>query len=380
MSALSPAPRHHRGRQIGIALGGGAVLALVVALANHHGEPATPKADEVVPVSVTTASVRDLPVWKSGVGSVQPIEAVDVKPRVDGLITDILFHEGDMVAQNQPLARIDPRAYKAAYDQAVANRNRDAAQLANTRLDLDRAVKLAALGAGTSQNVDTLKAQAAAQAAGVAADQALIDTARLNLDWTVIRSPIAGRVGLRQVNLGASVHQSDATGIVTVTQIAPIAVVFSLPQDALPAITGTGRTSEVTVSDQADARDLSHGRLETIDSQVDSSSGQIRVKALFANSDRKLWPGTLVSARLLASVERSTVTVPAGAIQTSQSGPFLYLMKPDRTVLARPVKTGATIDGITAILSGIAAGETVVTSGQSRIAIGSKVLPRRDGQ
>ncbi|HEY0271351.1 MAG TPA: efflux RND transporter periplasmic adaptor subunit, partial [Sphingomonas sp.] len=197
MHTPSPAPRHHRGRQIAIALGGGALLAIIIALSNHHGGSNAPKADAPVPVSVASAAIRDLPLWKSGVGSVQPIEVVDVKPRVDGQIVRILFNEGDMVAQDQPLARIDPRAYKAAYDQAVANRNRDAAQLANTRLDLDRAVKLAALGAGTSQNVDTLKAQAAAQAAGVAADQAQIDTTRLNLDWTTIRSPIAGRVGLR---------------------------------------------------------------------------------------------------------------------------------------------------------------------------------------
>lgn len=377
MHAPIPSARHRRGRQITIALGGGALLALVVTLANRHAGPtAAPKVDDVVPVSIATANIRDLPIWKSGVGSVQPVEAVDVRPRVDGQIVRILFKEGDMVAQGQALAKIDPRAYQAAYDQTVANRNRDAAQLANTRLDLDRAVKLAAMGAGTSQNVDTLKAQASAQAAGVAADQAQVDAARLALEWTTIRSPIAGRAGLRQVNLGASVHQSDATGIVTVTQIAPIAVVFALPQDALSTIAGTSRNAEVIASDQAGARDLASGRLETIDSQVDPASGQVRVKATFTNTDRRLWPGTLVSARLLAGVERAVVTVPANAVQTSQNGPFVYLVKHDRTVFARPVQLGPTVNGITALTSGLTGGETVVTSGQSRIAIGSKVATR----
>lgn len=372
--------RHPRGRQAAIALGGGALLAVVIALANHHDSPGAPKQADAVPVSIAKAGVRDLPIWKSGVGSVQPLEAVDVKPRVDGQIVRLLFKEGDMVAAGQPLAEIDPRPYKAAHDQAVANRDRDAAQLANTRLDLDRAVKLAAMGAGTGQNVDTLKAQAAAQAASVAADQAQIDTAQLNFEWTIIRSPIAGRVGLREVNLGASVHQSDSTGIATVTQIAPIAVIFTLPQDALPAIENADRNAEVVVSDQAGARDLARGRLETIDSQVDPTNGQVKVKATLANADRALWPGTLVSARLLAGVEKNAVTVPAGAVQTSQNGPFVYLMQADQTVVARPVRTGATVDDWTALLSGVAAGDTVVTAGQARIAPGSKVSPRGSGQ
>lgn len=368
--------RRHRGRQAAIALGGGAVLVVVIALANHHSAPAAAKPADAVPVSIAKAGLRDLPIWKSGVGSVQPIESVDVKPRVDGQIVRLLFKEGDMVAAGQGLAQIDPRPYKAAYDQAVAIRDRDAAQLANTRLDLDRAVKLAGMGAGTGQNVDTLKAQAAAQAASVTADQAQIDTARLNLEWTTIRSPIAGRAGLRQVNPGASVHLSDSTGIVTVTQIAPIAVIFTLPQDALAAITRADPNAEVVVSDQAGAHDLAHGRLETIDSQVDPANGQVKVKATFANADRALWPGVLVSARLLAGVEKNVVTAPASAVQTSQNGPFVYLMKADHSVAARPVQTGATVGDVTALLSGVTVGETVVTSGQARLAPGGKVAPR----
>jgi membrane fusion protein, multidrug efflux system len=375
----SPA-RHHRIRQIAILIGGGVALAVVMTLVNRHGAPAGPKSDATIPVSVAKAAIRDLPLWKSGVGSIQPIEMVDVKPRVDGQIVRILFHEGDIVAKGQALVELDPRPYKAAHDQAGANRDRDAAQLANTRLDLNRAVKLAALGAASAQSVDTLKAQLATQTAEVAADQAQIDTARLNLEWTTIRSPIAGRVGLRQVNLGAAVHQSDATGVVTVTQIAPIAVIFTLPQDALAAITGANRNAEVIISDQAGARDLAHGRLETIDSQVDPTNGQIKVKASFDNDNGALWPGTLISARLLAGTEKAVVTVPAGAIQNSQNGPFVYLMKPDDTVVARPVQIGAIVGDIVALRSGVAAGNVVVTSGQVRIAIGSKVAPRADAQ
>lgn len=372
--------QHHRGRQIAIALGGGAALVAAIVMINFHGSDDAPKAKEFVPVSVAQVSIRDVETWKLGVGAVEPIESVDVKARVDGQIVRILFREGDVVAKGQPLAQIDPRPYKALYDQARANRDRDAAQLANLRLDLDRAVKLAALGAGTSQNVDTLKAQVAAQRAIVAADQAQIDTARLNYDWTTVRSPIAGRIGLRQVNLGATVRQNDATGIVTVTQITPIAAVFTLPQDALPAITGIGKAAEVVLSDQAGAAELARGQLVSIDSKVDLDSGQVRVKANFANGNGRLWPGTLVSARLRTGVVQQAVTVPASAIQTSQTGPFIYVLKPGNTVDARPVRTGDTIDGITLILGGIAKGETVVTSGQSRIAKGSQVAPRRAGQ
>lgn len=372
----TPRP-HHRVRQSAILLGGGALLAVALYFANHQGGGGKTHKEEAVPVTVGPVTIRDIDEWKTGVGAVQPLETVDVKPRVDGQIASIVFHEGDLVKEGQALAQIDPRALKAAYDQAAANRRRDAAQLANTRLDLVRAQKLSSLGAGTGQNYDTLKAQADAQAALVAADQAQLDAAKLNLDWTTIRSPITGRAGLRQVNLGASVRASDTTGIVTVTQVAPISVVFQLPQDAIPVIRSTSRNAEVIVSDHFGTHELARGTLETIDSRVDPTNGQVKVKAVFANNNQALWPGTLVSARILAGVHKQALTVAAPAIQTSQNGPFVYVMKADKTVEARPVTVGSSTDGLTIVTSGLRAGETIVTGGQSRIGPGSKVDPKQ---
>ena len=363
--------------------GGGAAL-LLAAYASQRGGAAAPKAarDETVPVTVAFATVRDMPIWKSGVGSVEPLEVVDLKPRVDGQITRIYALEGQEVRAGQVLAEIDPRIYRAQYDQAAANKARDQAQLANVRLDLERAARLAAIGAGTSQNVDTLKAQANALSATVAADQAQIDLARLNLDFTRVRSPISGRVGIRKANVGAIVHASDATGIITITQMAPIAVLFTLTQDDLFDIRRAGAAPEVIADERQGAKDIARGKLSVVDSQIDPANGQIRLKAVFANAGRQLWPGELVSARLLVRSDRRALTVPASAIQNSQTGSFVYLLKPDNKVLARPVRTAETVGATTAIVSGVKPGDQVVISGQSRIDTGSEVRPvlTREGQ
>jgi multidrug efflux system membrane fusion protein len=222
-----------------------------------------------------------------------------------------------------------------------------------------------------------MRAQVATLEATIAADQALVDTAKLNFDFTRITSPVAGRVGLRQVDPGSIVHASDTIGLVTVTQMQPISVLFSLPQDGLRAILAGQSNGQLAVA--VDTRDgtqhIADGTLVFVDSQVDQSTGQIRLKAFFTDGDNALWPGEFVTARLLVRTEHNATVVPARAVQNSQAGPYIFTIGPDNTAVFRPVKVGATVEGYTAILSGVAPGQTVVLDGQSRLSPNAKVSP-----
>jgi membrane fusion protein, multidrug efflux system len=332
-----------------------------------------------VPVVVGATATRDLPIWLTGVGSVQPLNVVTVKVRVDGQLDSVAFTEGQDVHARDLLAQIDPRPFQAQVKQAEANLDKDQAQLASAKVELARFTKLANLGASPSQNVDTYKAQAAALAATVEADQALLDTARLQLGFTTITSPIDGRVGLRLVDPGSIVHATDTTGLVTVTQMQPITVVFSVPQDSLPDIRAAMDSGKPTVV--ADSRDgtrsLAQGELVFVDSQVDPANGQVKLKALFANDKRILWPGEFVSARVLVRTDRNATVLPATAILRGQDGGvYVYVLKPDQTVEVRSVKTGPTVDDVTSVLAGLTPGETVVVEGQSRLSPGAKVNAR----
>jgi multidrug efflux system membrane fusion protein len=330
-----------------------------------------------VPVTVAAVTMRDVPVWLSGIGTVTPLNAVDLKVRVDGQLQNIFFTEGQEVVAGQLLAKIDPRPYQATLAQADANRRRDLAQLTNARQEVVRASKLASAGAGTSQNLDAMRAQVAALQATLDADQANIDAAKLNLDFTDVTSPLAGRVGMRNADPGAIVHANDAIGLVTVTQIVPIAVLFSLPQDDLPAVMEAQRHDELVVA--VDTRDgtrhIANGKLVFISNTVDQTTGQIQMKAVFANTDRVLWPGQFVSARLLLRTDRNATVVPAQAVQTGQSGLYVYVVKPDNTVVAQDVKAGPTVQGYTKIIDGLSTHQTVVVSGQTRVAPGRLVKP-----
>jgi multidrug efflux system membrane fusion protein len=359
-----------------IASVGGVVLLFAIHAASAVDKGKAPKAPVAIPVAAGKPVVQDLPIWLSGVGTVSPLNLVDVKARVDGQLIRLDFREGQDVQVGQVLAQLDPRPYQALVDQAAANKARDQAQLANARLDLARAIKLAAIGAGTGQNADTLKAQVATLAATVAGDQAQLESARLNLGFTTIRSPITGRAGLRQIDPGAMIHASDATGIVTVTQVQPIAVLFSLPQDALPALRQAARDAPVAALDRSSDSEIAHGSLSVVDSQVDPTNGQVKLKAVFANADHALWPGSLIAARIRASVQLGAMVVPATAIQTSQDGNFVYVVGADRKVALRPVRTGATVNGVTAISAGLALDDMVVFTGQSRLEKGSSVAIR----
>lgn len=336
--------------------------------------PAAPAA--AIPVTLGKATVRDLPNTRSGVGSVTPLRVVDVKARVDGQVQRLAFVEGSDVKAGDSLASIDPRPYQAQLAQAQAAYQKDTAQLVNARADNSRANRLITSGAGTVQAADTTKSQVAVLEAAIAGDQAVIDMARLNLGFAEVTAPIAGRVGLRQVDEGAIVHAGDASGIVTITQMSPIAVVFSLPQDDLPdVIAGQGQGElPVAVDSRDGSRHLADGRLTVIDSQVDGATGMIKLKAEFANDGRSLWPGELVTARVLVRTDRNATVVPSGAVQNGQTGSYVFTVKPDGTVAVAPVRTGRTVDGDTALLSGVAPGQEVVLDGQSRLTEGARVV------
>ncbi|HWK46314.1 MAG TPA: efflux RND transporter periplasmic adaptor subunit [Stellaceae bacterium] len=357
-----------------VVLGGG-VAALNWGLSSRKAPSAAAPGAASVPVIAGAATMRDLPVWLSGIGTVTPLNAVDVKVRVDGQLQSVAFTEGQEVAAGQLLAQIDARPYQASLAQAQANRQRDLAQFANAQQEVARASKLMNAGAGTSQNFDTMKAQQAALQATLDADQAAIDSARLNLEFTRIVSPLAGRVGLRQIDPGSIVHASDAAGLVTITEMAPIAVLFSLPQDELAAVAEGQRDGAlpVAVDTRDGAKHIADGQLVFINSSVDQTNGQIQLKAVFDNPDRALWPGEFVSARVLVRTDRDATVVPAQAVQTGQNGLYVYALKPDDTVAPQPVTTGPTVTGFTEIRSGLAPGQRVVLDGQSRLAPGTHV-------
>jgi multidrug efflux system membrane fusion protein len=355
---------------------GGAVTAYLLAT-NRGGQAPAPAASSAaaVPVTVGPAMSRDLPIWLAGIGSAQPLNVVTVKVRVDGQLDRVAFTEGQEVHAGDLLAQIDPRPFQAQLKQAEANRAKDQAQLANARVDLTRFTKLTSLGAAPSQNVDTLKAQVASLEATVQADEAMADTARLQLGFTSVSSPIDGRVGLRLVDPGSIVHATDPNGLVTVTQMEPIAVLFSLPQDDLPDVLSAASKGRLSVAayTRDGSRSLAQGELVFVDSQVDQTNGQVRLKASFANPDRSLWPGEFISARLLVRTDRNVTVIPSRAVQRGRDGTYVYVLKADRTVELRPVKTGSTVDGVTALLAGVSAGETVIFDGQSRLSPGAKV-------
>lgn len=330
-----------------------------------------------VPVQLTQVSQQDLPIWLSAIGNVQPLNSVNVRVRVDGELQKVLFKEGQTVNAGSLLAVIDPRVYQAQVAQAQALVAKDQAQLANLRVSLDRASKLAAAKAGPTQDVDTYRAELAAQQATVQADQAALDNARLQLEFTQVKAPLTGRTGQRLLDVGAIAHGAEATGLVTITQMNPISVAFAVSQDELPQILEENAKGalQVVAMTRDGHQEIARGRLSFIDSQVAAASGQIQLKAEFDNSANQLWPGELVSARLLVSTRQDVTVVPANAVQFGRQGNFVYVVGADQRVQPRQVDAAAVVDGKQWIRQGLAAGETVVVQGQSRIAPGVKVAP-----
>jgi multidrug efflux system membrane fusion protein len=313
--------------------------------------------------------VRDLSIERSGLGTVLPLNQVDVKVRADGQLQRIAFVEGQDIQAGDLLAEIDPRPYQAQLDFAQATLQKDLAQLASDRTEDARAAKLTMSGAGTGQTADKAKAQVAIMQATILGDQAAVDTAKINLSYTRIIAPIAGRVGLKQINEGAVIHASDATGLVTITQIHPISVQFSLPQDELSdLLAGQAKAPlPVTVHTRDGSRQLATGRLTVIDSQVDTLTGMIKLKAEFDNKDSGLWPGELVTARVIVRTDRNAIIVPSAAVQNGQNGPYVFVINASNKVALAKVKIGPTVGDVTALLSGLKPDENVVLSGQSRL-------------
>ena len=336
-----------------------------------------------VPVSAAEASVADVPIVLDALGTVQAFNTIAIVPQVTGRIIEIAFTEGQDVKAGDVLVRLDPRAFQAALDQAVATKAQREAQLANARLDLQRYMTLVRGQGASQQTLDTQRAAVAQLEAQVQYDQATIENAQVQLDYTVIRAPVDGRVGLRQVDIGNLV-QSSSSGIVTVTQIRPISVTFTLPQQALPQVTQAiaagpvpveARLPEPAIPRQDGAAPPANpvGTLVTLDNQVDQATGTIRLKATFANDDQRLWPGAFVNVRMQVAMLSGVITIPLVAAQRGPDGPFAFVVKADSTVEQRPLMLGI-VSGTQAVVQrGLQPGERVVTSGALRLTAGATV-------
>ncbi len=327
-----------------------------------------------VPVMTDKARRADVPVFLAGLGTVQAFNSVLIKPRVDGQIVKIRFEEGKDVHAGDILIEIDRAPFEAVLAQAEANKLKDQAQLDNVRHDLARYTDLVKNGAVTAQQLDTTRALVAQTEAIVKADQALIDTAQVQLNYSTIRSPIDGRVGTRLVDAGNIVKASDTTGIVSINQIHPIFVSFALPADSLPQLSAASKTGDVVVTAlDRDGRTLATGVLAVIDNQINPATGTINYKAKFENGDDVLWPGQFVNLRIQIAVRRNVIAVPVTAVQQGPDGPYAFVVGGDRIVQKRPLKVGVLNKTIAIIDGGLQAGEQIVTDGQYRIQAGSKV-------
>jgi multidrug efflux system membrane fusion protein len=333
-----------------------------------------------IPVLVAEVRQRDVPVYLDGLGTVQASATVTVKPQVDGMLSEVLFTEGEDVRKGDVLAHIDPRSFQAALDQAVAKKAQDQANLANAKVDLVRYTKLAATAYTSAQQADTQRSTVAQLEAQVAQDQAAIDTAKVNLGYTTITAPIDGRTGLRQVDQGNVVHAADTTGIVVLTTLRPIAVLFTLPQQQLPQVVAAmaDGVPEVLALPQDMARKpgdapLDRGSLSVIDNQVDATTGTIKLKALFPNEHLQLWPGGFVTVRLRVRVDAGATVAPPAAVQRGPQGPFVYVVGKDLTAERRAIRVGHEDVGVAVIEDGLKPGERVVIDGAARLTDGVRV-------
>jgi len=327
------------------------------------------------PVRVTIAPVEkaDFPVYLTGLGTVQGFNTVVVRTRVDGQIDKIAFKEGQLVNQGDLLAQIDPRPFQAALDQAKAKKAQDEANLANANLDLQRYTKLGEFA--TRQQTDTQRSTVAQLTAQIAADDAAISNAQTQFDYTTVKAPISGIAGLRQVDVGNIVNASTQTGIVTIAQIEPIAVIFTAPEDQLPYINeGQSVQPLKVIAITTDGKKpLAEGILSVVNNQVDTTSGTIRLKAVFDNKNHALWPGQSVSTRLLVKTLKDATVVPDDAIQHSTDGLYAYIVNQDNKAEVRKVRVSQSIDGRSVVDEGLSPGQQVITSGQVRVQPGTLV-------
>ena len=329
----------------------------------------------VVPVGTATASRMDVPMVLVGLGNVQPFQQSVLKPQVDGQLVEVGFHEGAQVKAGDVLAKIDPRTYQAAVNQAAAKKAQDEAQLANAKLDAKRYQDLVERNFISRQQLDTTLAQVQQLQAAVLGDVAALDNAKVLLGYTTIRAPYNGRVGIRQVDVGNVVHVSDAGGIVNITQLQPIAVIFSLPEDQVSKVLNAQKSGDLKV--QVLSRDsqqvLDEGRLELVDNQIDTTTAMVKLKAISPNQSGLLWPGQFVNAQLVVGTAKDAVTVPVAALQRGQQGSFVWAVSGGNKAEVHPVQVGQISNGVAVIEKGVDAGDVVVTNGHYRLQPGATV-------
>jgi multidrug efflux system membrane fusion protein len=362
------------------AVGGGFLLVRKRARATAEGAAAAASAaaNRAIPVVSAQVTKRDVPLWLEGLGTVSAFYTVTVKPQVDGRIDRVLFTEGQSVKKGFVLMQIDPRPFQIQLESAQAALARDAANLKNTRLNLDRYKTLSQQNLIPVQQMTDQQAAADQLVSQVQADQTQIDAARLNLDFAQIKSPIDGVTGVRLVDPGNVIHQTDTTGLVVVTQLDPIAVFFTLPEDDLPAIQAATVTNKLSV--EALSRDgdkpLGEGQLAVIDNEINQATATVRLKAIFENSKRMLWPNQFVKARLKLTTRKDATVVPAAVVQHGPQGAFAYVVGPDSKVSVRPVEVDSIQGDLALMAKGLNVDETVIVEGQAQLRPGARVAPK----